>query len=143
MSVLPDPDSDFGARVRARLREEYAIWLTTVGADGTPQPNPVWFLWEEESESLLVYNRNTAKRLAHVAANPRVCAHFDGDGRGGDVVVLTGTAEAAADVPAPDRHEAYLVKYAGGIERIGLTPESFAAVYGAALRIRVAKVRGF
>jgi PPOX class probable F420-dependent enzyme len=143
MSVLPDPDSDFGARVRARLREEYGIWLTTVGADGTPQPNPVWFLWEDESESMLVYNRNTAKRLAHVAANPRVSAHFDTDGQGGDVVVLTGVAEPADDVAAPDRHQAYLAKYADGIEGIGLTPESFAAVYGTALRIRVDKIRGF
>jgi PPOX class probable F420-dependent enzyme len=143
MSVLPDPDSAFGARVHTRLREEYGIWLTTVGADGTPQPNPVWFLWEEDSESLLVYNRNTAKRLAHVAANPRVCAHFDSNGHGGDVVVFTGTAGPADDVGAPDRHETYLAKYADGIKRIGLTPQSFAALYRAALRIRVDKVRGF
>ena len=23
-------------------------WMTTVGDDGTPQPNPVWFLWDED-----------------------------------------------------------------------------------------------
>ena len=38
--VLPDPQSPFGARVRERLRDENVIWFTTVGADGTPQPNP-------------------------------------------------------------------------------------------------------
>ena len=143
MNVLPDPHSDFGARVRARLRDEYGIWLTTVGADGTPQPNPVWFLWEDESESLLVYNRHTAKRLAHVAANPRVCAHFDTNGRGGDVVVFTGTASEVHDVPSPDRHPAYLAKYQAGIARIGLSPSEFAAQYSVAMRIAVGKTRGF
>lgn len=44
--VLPDADSEFGQRVRARLRDEQVIWFTTVGADGTPQPNPVWFIWQ-------------------------------------------------------------------------------------------------
>ena len=99
MNVLPDPHSDFGARVRARLRDEYGIWLTTVAADGTPQPNPVWFLWEDESESLLIYNRHTAKRLAHVAANPRVCAHFDTNGRGGGVVVFSLDGKGPYDDP--------------------------------------------
>jgi hypothetical protein len=40
-SVLPDPATPFGERVARRLREEAVIWLTTMGADGTPQPNPV------------------------------------------------------------------------------------------------------
>ncbi len=43
------PSTPFGARVAQRLREEHLIWLTTVGADGTPQPNPVWFLWDGAS----------------------------------------------------------------------------------------------
>ena len=38
--VLPDPSTTFGKRVRERLAEEIVVWLTTVGADGTPQPNP-------------------------------------------------------------------------------------------------------
>jgi dTDP-4-amino-4,6-dideoxygalactose transaminase len=38
------PDSDFGRRVQARLEEAVVGWLTTVGQDGTPQPNPVWFI---------------------------------------------------------------------------------------------------
>ena len=60
-AVLPDPATPFGARVAQRLREDAVIWLTSVAADGTPQPNPVWFLWD--SHTVLVYNQPTARRL--------------------------------------------------------------------------------
>ena len=35
-----------GERVRRRLTGEMTIWLTTVGRDGTPQPNLVGLLWD-------------------------------------------------------------------------------------------------
>jgi hypothetical protein len=35
-----------GERVRRRLTGEMTIWLTTVGRDGTPQPNPVGVGWD-------------------------------------------------------------------------------------------------
>ena len=83
--VLPDPATGFGNRVRLRLHDEQVIWFTTVGGDGTPQPNPVWFLWEDNSA--LVYSRPDANRLTHIRRRPQVCLHFDGDGSGGDIVV--------------------------------------------------------
>jgi PPOX class probable F420-dependent enzyme len=141
MSVIPD--SQFGNRVRRRLREEHVIWLTTVGRDGTPQPNPVWFLWEEDSDSLLVYNRTGAARLGHVAARPQVSANFDADAHGGDVMVLAGIAEPAPDAPPCSAHEAYLAKYRDAIAGIGSDVERFAADYAVPLRLRVSKVRGF
>jgi len=49
MSVFPDPNTPFGERVQRRLATSKVIWLTTVGADGTPQPNPVWFVVDGES----------------------------------------------------------------------------------------------
>ncbi len=139
MSVIPD--SDFGARVRSRLDAEKVVWLTTTGADGTPQPNPVWFLWEEGSESVLVYNANDANRLDHVASRPRVSLNFDGNGQGGNVVVLAGVAEQA-DVPSADQHDGYLAKYAADVERVGGDAASFAQRYSVPLRIRITKVRG-
>ena len=36
----------YGERVRWRLTGEMTIWLTTVGRDGTPQPNPAGFGWD-------------------------------------------------------------------------------------------------
>ena len=61
---LPDAGSNFGRRVRERLRVEQVIWLTTTQADGTPQPNPVWFVWEDP-DTLIVYN--TPRRQAPAA----------------------------------------------------------------------------
>lgn len=140
--TLPQVGTPFGDRVRQRLRDERVIWLTTIGADGTPQPNPVWFLWQEP-DSLLVYNRADAHRLVHVAARPRVALHFDGDGRGGDVVVLTGSAAVEPGAPLAHEHPEYLAKYVDAATRVGGSPAEFAAQYPVALRVRVDKVRGF
>ena len=42
--VLPDPGTEFGARVARRLHEDAIAWLTLTDQAGTPQPAPVWFL---------------------------------------------------------------------------------------------------
>jgi PPOX class probable F420-dependent enzyme len=135
------PDSEFGQRVRARLRDEQAIWFTTVGAEGTPQPNPVWFIWTEPA-TMLIYNMATAARLAHIARNPRVSLNFDGNGQGGDIVVLTGPAEVAPQLPAPHEHPGYLAKYGGGMTQVSGSPEAFSSVYSVATIVQVERVRG-
>jgi PPOX class probable F420-dependent enzyme len=136
------PDSDFGQRVRQRLRDERLIWFTTTGADGTPQPNPVWFLWEEDRDSVLIYNATQARRIEHVAVRPRVSLNFQADKHGGDIVVITGVAEQALDAPANKDHAEYVAKYADGIKAIGSDPEKFARDYSVPLRVRFTKVRG-
>jgi PPOX class probable F420-dependent enzyme len=141
MSVIPE--SEFGNRVRARLRAEPLIWFTTVGADGTPQPNPVWFLWEEPADALLIYNATAAKRLDHVRAHPRVALNFNSDSDGDNVVVFAGTAEPAPDAPANKDHAAYLAKYDELIVGIGSNREKFAQDYSVPLRVRLSRVRGF
>lgn len=141
MSALPDPSTPFGARVAQRLRDELVIWMTTVGADGTPQPNPVWFLWD--GETFLVYNRNDAKRLDHIRSNPRVALNFDGNGQGGDIAVITGTARITENEPPVDQAPAYLDKYRGLITRMNYDPAAFGAAYGVTVRITPDKVRGF
>jgi hypothetical protein len=78
MSVLAE--GQFDRRVRECLEIESVISLTAVGADGTPQPNPVWFFGQQEG--FLICNRSGANRLAHIARRPKVSLDFDGDGRG-------------------------------------------------------------
>ena len=41
-----DESSEFGARVARHLREELAVWLTTVTPSGAPLPRPVGFVWD-------------------------------------------------------------------------------------------------
>lgn len=136
------PSGKFGERVARRLRDEKVIWLTTVGRDGTPQPNPVWFLWQG-ADSLLVYNRPDAQRLRHLVDRPQLALNFDGNGEGGDIVVLTGTAQRDETVPAADAHEAYLAKYRDDMARVSGSVDAFAEQYSVPLSIVVRRVRGF
>ena len=139
--VFPDPATGFGERVRQRLRDEQVIWFTIVGGDGTPQPNPVWFLFEDTS--VLVYNRSDANRLTHIRSRPQVCLHFDGDGRGGDIVVLTGRAHVLAGHPLPHELPGYVAKYRESMIRVSGSPEAFSEAYPVPVRIDVGRVRGF
>ena len=93
-----DQSTAFGARAARHLREDPVVWLTTVSPRGAPSPNPVWFLWDGAS-SVTVFSLPDAARVAHLAGNPRMALHFGGDGRGGDIVVLSGTAVARPDAP--------------------------------------------
>jgi PPOX class probable F420-dependent enzyme len=140
--VFPDPETSFGRRVRERLRDEEIVWLTTVGSDGTPQPNPVWFLWTGDNE-VIVYSDNKAHRLAHIDAHPQVSLHFNGTSTGGDVVVMRGHAERADDIPGPDVSPPYLAKYRDKMIGVVGSLESFATTYSAPVRIHISRVRGF
>jgi PPOX class probable F420-dependent enzyme len=135
-----DENTEFGQRATRRLREELLAWLTTVSPRGTPQPVPVWFLWDGDA-SILLYSRPDKPKLRNIAGNPQVSLHLDGNGQGGDVVVCQGQAAVSDDPPA---HEVvdYVEKYASLIERNRWTPESFAADYSVPLRIAITRIRG-
>ena len=139
---LPDPSTPFGERVARRLRDERLIWLTTVDAKGTPQPTPVWFLWDESTSTFLIYSLTNAKRHAHLQQNPRVALNFDGNGKGGDIIVFTGEAQVSSDDPPADQLPAYVEKYRDFLSRSFGTPANFASRYSVALRIRPMAIRG-
>lgn len=135
-----DESTEFGARVARHLREEIVVWLTTVTPAGSPLPRPVWFVWNG-AESIVVYSMPGA-RVRNIEANPRVTLNFTGDGRGGDIVVLSGNAVVDADAPSADRSGEYRAKYDEHIARIGMSPEAFAQRYSVPLRIRLTRLRG-
>jgi len=140
MSLI-DASTEFGQRAERRLRDERLSWLTTVDSTGTPQPIPVWFLWDG-AESVLLYSRPETAKLRAIERNPRVSLNLDGNGTGGDIVVALGDAAVSDDPPAHEVAE-YVEKYAGLIERNRWTPESFAADYSVPIRISVRRIRGF
>lgn len=139
--VLPPVTTPYGERVARRLREERIAWLTTTGADGTPQPNPVWFFWDEGT--ILVYSLPDAARVAHIKKNPRVSLNFNSNERGGDIVVITGDARLEPDEPPASTNQVYIEKYAEFMARLKYTPDSFADKYSLAIRITPTKLRGF
>jgi len=137
---LLDTSTEFGQRAERRLHEEKLAWLTTVDAKGTPQPIPVWFLWDG-ADSVLIYSRPDTPKLRAIERNPRVSLNLDGNGSGGDIVVATGDASVSDDPPAHELPD-YVEKYAPLIERNRWTPESFAADYSVPIRITIGRVRG-
>ena len=135
-----DQSTEFGARVARHLREEIVVWLTTVTPTGSPLPSPVWFLWDG-AESISMYSMPGA-RVRNVEANPRVALNFDGDGLGGDIIIISGTAAIDHDAPPADRADGYRAKYDAHIARIGMAPEAFAQRYSVPLRIAFTRLRG-
>jgi PPOX class probable F420-dependent enzyme len=135
-----DETSAFGARVARHLREEIVVWMTTVTPRGAPVPRPVWFIWDG-AESVLMYSQPKL-RIRNLEANSRVALNFDGDGDGGDIVVLSGTAAVDRELPSANDDPAYLDKYDEHIARIGMTPETFAREYSVPVRIRLTGLQG-
>ena len=123
-----------------RLRSEPIIWLATTRPDGSPHNVPVWFWWD--GETFLVYNRADAHRLRHVRTRPLVALNFDGDGRGGDIVVVVGRAELTEREPASHEVPEYVAKYGQRMTRIAGSPAGFSAAYPVPMRIHPLKLRG-
>jgi PPOX class probable F420-dependent enzyme len=138
--VVIDEGTPFGARVTRRLRVEQVVWLTTVTPAGAPLPRPVGFLWEG-GDVVSVYSQPGA-RVRNITANPRVTLNFDGDGRGGDVIILSGVARVEPDAPAADALPAWLHKYAAQIQAFGMTPAAYAARFSVPIRIRLTQLDG-
>lgn len=134
------PDTEFGARAAQHLSDDVVAWLTLVDAAGTPQPAPVWFHWD--GSSILVYSDGKAKRLGHLRANPRVALHFDSEGDGAHIVVLTGDATIGEDTPPVHENPEYLAKYGERITAGWGSAEHFASIYSVPVRIRPHRVRG-
>ena len=133
-----DESTEFGARVAAHLRDDVAVWMTTVTPKGSPLPSPVWFHWDG-GDSVIMFSQPGA-RQRNIEANPRVTLNFAGDGRGGDIVVLAG--RATFEAPPADRINAYIEKYGEHMTRIGLTPDQFAERYSVQVHIELTGLRG-
>jgi PPOX class probable F420-dependent enzyme len=140
MSFQIDESTDFGGRAARRLREETVVWLTTVTPAGAPVPSPVWFWWMEP-DAVLMFSRARTPRTRNIEANPRVALHFDGNGKGGDIVVLSGRAEIDRS-PETGAVAAYVEKYEANFARIGVTTEQFFERYPIGVRIALTRLRG-
>ena len=75
-----------------------------------------------------------------ISSATRLASEIDGNGRGGDVVSVEGTARIDPDAPPSTGVAAYQERYRDWIARNGWTPESFAADYPVAIRITPTRV---
>lgn len=139
---MVDFTTPFGRAVQQQLANQYVIWLTTVDSKLTPQPRPVWFIWE--NDSFLIFSQAHAQKAKHILKHPRVALHFNTD-ETGDKQVIVFTGEASIDASSPPAHEvpAYLKKYKDGIDALEMTPEEFSREYSTAIKIRPTEVRGW
>jgi PPOX class probable F420-dependent enzyme len=135
-----DTSTDFGKRIADQLANEEVIWLTTVAADGTPRPVPVWFLWD--GESVWVYSQPNKPKLRHIEQNPHVSLNFNTDPTGLNVSVITGTIQIDSSAPSADKVPAYVEKYRAPAAKLGWSPEQFASSYSVPLRFTPAKLHG-
>jgi len=138
-----DFNSKFGRVVKKHLKNEYFVWLTTIDSKGTPQPRPVWFIWEDDS--FLIFSQPGAYKVRHLKNNPKVSLHFNTTDDAGekDVIVFVGEAIFDTEVPPAYQVKAYLKKYKTGIMGLNATPESFSEDYSTAIRIKPTEVRGW
>lgn len=136
-----DLSSERGIRVAARLDQELIIWLTTVRADGTPQPTPVWFLWVDQA--VLIYSQPNKQKLRNIAQNANVALNFNSDEYGDNVAVITGMAQIDLHAPLADQMSAYLEKYRAGIASFGGAAEDFAQSYSVAIRVTPTSLRAY
>ena len=135
--------SKFGRFAKRHIRNEYFIWLTTVDSGDTPQPRPVWFIWE--NNSFLIFSQAKAHKLTHVGKNPGVALHFNTEDQAGDksVIVFIGSASIDPNCPPAHKVPAYFRKYKSGIEALNMTPEGFSREYSVAIRITPHTLRGW
>ncbi len=136
--MLFDSTTSAGGRALARLTDELVIWLVTVSPDGRPQPSPVWFWWT--GAEFVVYSLESV-RVRNITANPRVALHLDGNGEGGDIVIVEGIAHIDRSLPSAAEHVEYREKYREKMDSYGWTPEGFASRYSVPLRIEPVRAR--
>jgi len=91
---------------------------------------------------VLMYSRPNQQKERNITRNPKVSLNFDGDGHGGNIIIITGEAHVVADAPPATEVPEYVAKYAEGIKGIGMTPESMAQAFSVAIRITLTDVRG-
>ena len=137
-----DFTTEFCQQAKKHLEEEYFIWFTTVSKDLTPQPRPVWFIWEDDS--FLIFSQPDAYKVTHAKVHPNVALHFNTDEKADkNVIVFLGVAKIDLNAPPAHKVPAYFKKYKSGIEELGMTPEAFSQEYSLTLRVEPTKLRGW
>ena len=79
--------------------EEEIIWLTTTAKNASPQPRPVWFLWD--GETILIFSQPGAHKVYHIERHNRVALNLDSADYGEDIVAILGDGSILTS-PGPE-----------------------------------------
>ncbi|MGC5024396.1 pyridoxamine 5'-phosphate oxidase family protein [Tsukamurella sp. DT100] len=130
-------------RFRDRLNIDLVAWLTLVTERGTPQPAPVWFLWNDADQRVITYSQATAKRLDRIALGGRASLHLNDDGNGHDYLVMTGIIERlGSGFPPADAHAAFAAKYQTSMNTVFGSAARYATTFSVPLAFTPHTVRG-
>lgn len=88
-----------------RRADDRVAGLTTVTPSGRPAPRPVWFVFD--GERFFVFSRPGRRKLEHIQRNSAVTLHFNSDAEGGDVLVVSGTAQIVDGPSKPSTTPGY------------------------------------
>jgi PPOX class probable F420-dependent enzyme len=137
-----DTSTAFGAAVIDRLEVQKLAWLTTVDSKGTPQPNPVWFIWDDGV--IYIFSKPNQAKLSNIARSGRVAINLEATADEEHVTIFTGQAEiiARADLPA-DILDRYAERYKDGMKGIQMTRAEYEAAYAIPIRFTREKLRGW
>ncbi|HEV7977613.1 pyridoxamine 5'-phosphate oxidase family protein [Amycolatopsis sp.] len=130
-----EPDEKLLKRV-----DEPLAWLTTVTPTNRPAPRPIWFVYVDGA--FIVFSQTGAAKLKHITANPNVSINFNTNTGGGDVLVVSGTAEIVEGIKASTT-PGYLDKYEALYAGIGSDVAKFDAEYNVGIRVTPTKSWGF
>jgi len=115
------------SHVSERLATEQVIWLTTTKLDGTPLPNPVWFLWD--GNQFLVFTEPDSVKMKNMTRNPHVALHLNSDFDGGDVAIFQAEADVNGLPVSESELIGYVSKYEDGMQSMGITAEDLKSSY--------------
>lgn len=141
MGFTIDTSTDFGARAARRVHEDGVAWLTTTAADGTPQPNPVWFIWDDGA--FLIFSIPNQAKVRNIERSGRAAFSFEQDPKG-SIAIFTGVAEVVSrESVRPEVYDAFAAKYADGMASINYTQATFEEEYSTVIRLTPEKLRGW
>jgi PPOX class probable F420-dependent enzyme len=142
MAFEIDTSTAFGLAVVKRIDEQKVAWLTTVSSDGTPQPNPVWFLWDDGS--FIIFSRPNQAKLANIARSNRVSLNLEATEDEEQITIFTGYAEIVDRESIPQEiFDRYAEKYAQGMINIKLPRAEYEQAFSVPIRVTPEKLRGW
>ena len=129
------------AWAREHLATDVVGWFTSVGADGTPQSSPIWFLWD--GPTIFFYSQPDTPKLRNLARSTRVSFNLQSDVYADHELIIEGDARVDPSIPPADVHERFRAKYAEPLAHSDMDEYEAARDYSVPIRITPTRVRAF